>query len=186
VADGYGFGHLVLEPPEVPDLLTIEDAADLLGLSVPGVRYRLSHQPDLMSVYPGGRRHRLVEVQVRAMAGDEAAEREWARLRNLWPQCPAVDSLDPPPVIVQPSGPSHRLPAAERRYLALTALSAAGLLRYLWFDVASDVYAAAVPVAGGDTTVRELTGPTVRPWLRGIADRAGRPDLIPRSGDGRA
>lgn len=172
-ADRYGHGNLVLAPAEVPDLVTLEQAADVFGLTVVGVRNRINRGL-LYVAYPGGRR-RLVRAQVLAQAGNESARAEWARLSALWPPTTRIHDIDPP--VETPPTPVITTPTAAHRIQVLTAASEAGLIRYLWVDPTTDIHAASITV-DGDTTVRQLYGPTVIPWVRGVADMAGRSDIL--------
>jgi hypothetical protein len=184
IGDGHGHGDLVLQQPVVPVLLDVREAALAIGqagdhrlwkVRLDDVRRRVG-SGEWTVFWPGGKR-RVAKLEVLATAtGDPAVQDQWEQMRRMWPVGQPLDAttgLDEP----RPAAERVRQPLAERRMMALTRVSDAGLIRYLWIDRDRDVYAASVTV--GDTTViRELVGDTVTPWLRGIVDRAGRSDLI--------
>lgn len=135
-------------------------------------------------VFPGGLR-RLVRAEVLTdnpsvpAAAAESAAREWRNLNDAvcW-QPPRVrdvtDGIRPasrPPLI------AAGISVPERRALALTTASEAGLIRYLWMRPDAGTFGVSVTV-GGDTVVRTLHGSTVTAWIRGVADGAGRPDVL--------
>lgn len=176
VGDGYSHGDLIVSAAEVPDLLTIDEAAAILNVSRAGVNYQLARR-QLFCAYLGGERH-LVAAQVRAAVGDTAAADEWRRLRELWPARVGIGDL---PGYKAPDGPGNpKIVAASgtrKRIIALTEGSVAGLFRYRYVDPGRDAYGVAVTV-GRQTVRRELVGERALYWALGVADRHGRPDVV--------
>jgi excisionase family DNA binding protein len=185
LGDGYGHGDLVLEPVEVPELFTVEEAADVLHLSRDGVGYRI-RQGQLHVTFPGGQR-RLIAAEVRATApgrvpgGRRNAYQEWRRLLCTWPPLVHISDL---PGYTDPAERGHPLavpetmPEGQRQIFALNLVSASGLIRYLYVDSGRDLYGASITDVGGETTRRELPRQAVLPWLQGVADSAGQPGLV--------
>jgi hypothetical protein len=186
VADTYSQGKLITARPRIPELVTVDQAADMLGLTPAGVSFRIA-RGQLLVLHPGDRRRLLAaEVRHAARVKKHGDIRRIEEITRLLPK--PIGDLDPELLGLQAAlalqSQAERTRAAEvdRRLTALNAAQAAKLIRYLWMDPTKDLYAASITVGEGtdaDTTVRELAGPTVWPWLQGVCDRANRSDIVP-------
>lgn len=172
-----------LEPSQAatPYMLTTTEAAAALGIKESTVDYRYMNA----SLYPVYVQRRNAEryaiwPQIADQLDLPGWSEEWQRIRSTLPPLTRVEQLTSYPGPV-PSGP---LPYRNERRIgqqmeALTIADAEGWCAYVHGDGRDDGrYTIEVPAGPDHVTTRILTGDDVLPYVLGLADWHGHPELV--------
>ncbi len=179
---GYVLAGLVQE--RAPKLLTAAEAADALGITLPGVR-SLLESFQLYPVYVGDQqdhrtRRMVFEAQVRArLSANVRTADAWRRIRAQLPDLARVDMLAEHVTITEPTppvDPSTPTPLRQRETLAIG--HEAG-----WYKVTGQARDGRFTIALPDGRTRDLPTRAVEPWLLGLADARGEGRRVVYGGD---
>lgn len=170
---------------EPPALVSIPEAATILGMSEEGVSWRVNERhlyPLYLARERGGRERYLFAAQVQTQVEEGSDDAGWRAIEALLPPLAPVTKLrdwggprpSPDPLPIPPGGKSR-----DRWVRALMIGHQEGWFEYEHIDPRADVATATVATGNGDDRLRvTVPGEHILPWVLGHADVHGHPELV--------